>query len=82
MDFSTKVAAVPSMEADCVAVGVYMEGALTPSAQALDSAAQGAVRAAVKSGDVTGRRGSTVMLRDVEGVTAPRVLLVGLGNKD
>ena len=60
MDFSTKVAAAPSIEADCIAVGVYTDGALTPAAQALDSASKGALRAAVKSGDVTGRRGATV----------------------
>ena len=82
MDFSTKVAAASSIEADCIAVGVYTDGALTPAAQALDSASKGALRAAIKSGDVTGRRGATVMLRQVAGVTAPRLLLVGLGAKD
>jgi len=79
MDFITKVGAADSVKADCVAVGVYADGELTAAARHIDAASKGAVRAAIKSGDVTGLRGSTTLLRDLEGVTASRVLLVGLG---
>jgi leucyl aminopeptidase len=79
MDFITKVGAADSVKADCVAVGVYADGELSVSARRIDAATKGAVRAAVKSGDVTGARGSTTLLRALPGVTAGRVLLVGLG---
>jgi leucyl aminopeptidase len=79
MDFITKVGAADSVKADCVAVGVYADGEMTAAARRIDAASKGAVRAAVKSGDVTGQRGSTTLLRSVPGVTAARVLLVGLG---
>jgi leucyl aminopeptidase len=82
MEFSTKVANAPSIEADCVAVGVFADGALSPAAQTIDGASKGALRAAVKSGDVTGRRGATLLLRGLDGVSAARVLVVGLGARD
>jgi leucyl aminopeptidase len=79
MEFMTSVAAAEAVKADCVAVGVFEDGQLTAQARALDAAASGALRAAVKSGDVAGRRGATALLRGLHGVAAPRVLAVGLG---
>jgi leucyl aminopeptidase len=79
MDFITKVGAADAVKADCVAVGVHADGELTASARRVDAASKGALRAAVKSGDVTGQRGSSTLLRGLPGVAAARVLLVGLG---
>jgi len=81
MEFSTRTAAADSVKADCVAVGVFAEGELSTQARAVDAASKGALRAAVKSGDVSGKRGSVTMLRALPGVAAARVLLVGLGNR-
>jgi leucyl aminopeptidase len=79
MEFITKVGAADALKADCIAVGVYTDGELTAAAKRIDAASKGAVRAAIRSGDATGRRGTTLLLRDLAGVAAPRVLLVGLG---
>ncbi|MFD2271696.1 M17 family peptidase N-terminal domain-containing protein [Undibacterium arcticum] len=53
---------------------------MTASAKALDH--KGAISAAVKSGDINGKPGSTLLLRNLDGVAAERVLLVGLGSED
>jgi len=82
MEFSTKVGRPETLKVDAIIVGVHAEGELTATAKALDAAAGGALKAAVKSGDMTGKRGSQLLLRGLEGVNAPRVLLVGLGGKD
>jgi leucyl aminopeptidase len=82
MDFSTKVAAADAVKADCVAVGIYGDGAMTVAARRIDSASKGAIAAALRSGDATGRRGNAVMLRNLVGVASPRVLLIGLGKSD
>ncbi len=82
MEFSTTTAHAESVKADAVAVGVFADGELTASARALDKAARGAIKAAVKSGDMTGKRGALLALRDLTGVTASRVLLVGLGSRE
>ncbi len=79
MEFSTKVAAVDAVKADCVAVGIYTDGALTAAARRIDTVSGGAVTAVINSGDATGKRGNAVLLRNVAGVTSARVLLVGLG---
>jgi leucyl aminopeptidase len=82
MDFITRVAAPQSAAVDCVAVGIYADGSLTPAAKKIDQASKGAVAAAVKSGDATGKRGQAVLLRALPGVKAARVLLVGLGKEE
>ncbi len=80
MEFSTKVSTPESVKADCVAVGIHADGSLSAAARRIDSASKGALKAAIKSGDATGKRGNAVLLRALPGVAAPRVLLVGLGN--
>ena len=69
-------AAVPT---DCVVVGAYADNTLTPSGSALDDASGGRLTALLQRGDISGKIGKTAMLHDVPGVTAPRVLVVGLG---
>ena len=83
MDFSIKAFntknAIAQHKSSCVAVGVYEDGKLTAAAKALDH--KGALSAAVKSGDITGKPGTT-MLVHLSGSPAKRVLLVGLGAQD
>jgi len=66
-----------SVKSGCIAVGIHEGGVLTPEAKALDAVE--AISRAVASGDITGKTGSTLMLRQLAGVAAERVLLVGLG---
>jgi leucyl aminopeptidase len=82
MEFSISSARAEAVKADAIAVGVFADGELTPSARAIDKAAQGAVKAAVSSGDMSGKRGTLVILRELKGVAAPRVVLVGLGSRE
>jgi leucyl aminopeptidase len=82
MEFSTTTARAETIKADVIAVGVFADGALTPSARAIDKAARGAVKSAVKSGDMTGKRGALITLRNLPGVAAARVVVVGLGSRE
>jgi leucyl aminopeptidase len=82
MEFSTTTAHAETVKADAIAVGVFADGELTASARALDKASRGAVKAAIKSGDMTGKRGTQLALRGLPGVSAARLLLVGLGSRD
>ena len=66
-------------DADCIVLGVYAEGTLTPSATVVDAALGGRLQRLVEHGDISGKIGRHVLLRDVDGVRAARVLLVGLG---
>jgi leucyl aminopeptidase len=66
-------------DADCVVIGAFADKSLPPSAQTIDAASGGRISALLERGDVSGRTGRTAMLPDVPGVSAPRVLVVGLG---
>ncbi len=79
MDFSTKEAHPESLKSDCVAVVVFSDGKLSASAKRIDSAARGRIVRLLKNGDFEPRPGATAMLYDLEGVAAPRVMLVGAG---
>jgi leucyl aminopeptidase len=67
------------IEVDCIVVAVFEDGSLSPAAQALDAASQGALRGWIEAGDVQGKPGKCALLRGLPGVAARRVLAVGAG---
>ncbi len=79
LEFALNANAPAAATVDCVVVGAFGDGSLTPAAQALDAASGGRIAALVKSGDVSGKTGRTALLHDLAGVAAPRVLVIGLG---
>jgi leucyl aminopeptidase len=81
VEFSTKLAAPEKLQGACVVVGVYESRKLSRSAEALDRVARGQLREVLRSGDMEGKAGSTRMLYRVRGVSAERILLVGLGKE-
>ena len=81
MEFSIKTLAPERAKTGCLVLGVYQGGALTRAAQHADRAARGALRSALALGDLTGKPGSTLLLRELPGLAAQRVLLVGLGER-
>jgi leucyl aminopeptidase len=81
VDFSIKDSQPETLKTDCVAVAVFSGGKLSPAAKRIDAAARGQLARLLKKGDFEARPGSTLMLYDVPGVSAPRVLLVGAGKE-
>ncbi|MFN3239537.1 MAG: leucyl aminopeptidase [Pseudomonadales bacterium] len=82
MQFHAKTANPVKNRSQVVVVGLYDDQSLTPSAKLIDQASKGYIKKVAKRGDITGKVGQTLMLHDVAGVNAQRVLLVGLGNAD
>ena len=79
MEFSIKTLSPESAKTGCVVLGIHSSQELTPAAKRVDQAARGALRKAL--GDLSGKAGSTLLLRALPGVAAERVLLVGLGER-
>jgi leucyl aminopeptidase len=77
--FSIKALSPESAKTGCVVVGVHQGGELSAAARRLDQVSKGAVKQALR--DISGRTGSTLLLRALPGVAAERVLLVGVGEK-
>ncbi|MEP7260989.1 MAG: leucyl aminopeptidase [Usitatibacter sp.] len=81
MEFSVKSGSVAGSRTGCLVVGVFEGRKLSESAQQLDSASGKYLTAVLKSGDLEGSLGKTLMLRGVKKVPAERILLVGLGKE-
>jgi leucyl aminopeptidase len=64
---------------DCLVVGTYQGGELTPSAAAIDHLSGGMIKRLLARGDLEARAGQSLLLPSLSGVAAERVLLVGLG---
>lgn len=81
VDFSIKTLdtknSATAIKTSCIVVGVFENKKLSTVAEQLNK--KGAIDAAIKSGDISGKVGSSLVLRQVNGVTAERVLLIGLG---
>jgi leucyl aminopeptidase len=81
VDFSIKTLDTKStpntIKTSCIVVGVFENKKLSPAAVQINS--KGAIDAAFKSGDITGKIGSSLVLRNLSEIAADRVLLVGLG---
>ena len=80
LQFSLNQTAPATAAVDCVIVGAFADGSLSASAAAIDSASGGRLKALVERGDIEGKTGKTALLHDLPGVTAPRVLVIGLGD--
>src|SRR5690606_22954397 len=79
LEFTLNRAAPADAATDCIVVGAYSDGSLTPAAQALDG--EGRLAALAGRGDISGATGRSLLVHDVPGIGAPRVLVIGLGDK-
>ncbi len=81
MKFSIKKGNLEKQRSACVVVGIFEPRKLTEPAEALDTIANGYINGILRSGDMEGKAGSTLMLHNVPGTPCERVLLVGLGKE-
>ena len=79
LQFSLGTTAPESVDSACIVVGVYEHGVLSGAAERVDHATDGLIRRQLESGDITGKAGSTSALFAPSGISARRVLVVGLG---
>lgn len=83
MDFSIKSAdkrnSLGSIKTDCIVIGIHENGKPADEAIALDTS--GAITQALASGDISGKAGSALLIGSPAGITAKRLLLLGLGKK-
>ena len=84
MEFSIKelnnkkpLAQIPT---DCLVIGVFEEEKLSNAARALQI--DKTLKTILASGDISGKAGSILLLRDVAACSAKRIVLLGLGKLD
>ncbi len=81
MEFSIKSGDLTQTKTACILVGLYESRKLDDAGNKLDKATGGLLSKAAKSGDITGKVGSTLLLHVEKSVAAQRILLVGLGTE-
>jgi leucyl aminopeptidase len=72
---------IAALDVDCLVVGVFEDGELSEEARAVDSASGGRLKKLLDRGDFPGKPAETLLLADMPGISATRVLLTGLGPK-
>jgi len=82
VEFTIKAGAPEKLKSDCVVAGVYAGGDPSAAARSLDKASDGAIGALLARGELDDKAGATLMLHNLPGIAAPRVLLVSLGKAD
>jgi len=81
MRFETWSKGIATLDVDCLVIGVFEEAELSEEAAAVDSACGGRLKTLLDRGDFTGKPAETLLLTDLPGIAATRVLLTGLGAK-
>ncbi len=81
MDISIKSALPEQQKSACVVLGVFERRKLSSSAEKMDKACNGQLTKILKSGDMDGKAGQSLMLHHVDGSACERILLVGCGRE-
>jgi leucyl aminopeptidase len=81
MEFTIKSGSPEKQRSACVVVGVFDNRKLSLSAELIDRASNGYVSEIIRRGDMEGKLGATLLLHNVRGTLADRVLLIGLGKE-
>lgn len=82
MEITVKSGAPEKQRTACLVCAVFEDGKLPTATAAIDQAADGAISNILKHGDLNGESGQSLMLYDVAGISASRVLLLGAGKQD
>src|SRR5258708_11116664 len=81
MEFGVWTKGLATLAVDCLVLGVFEEAELSGEARSVDAATAGRLKQLLARGDFAGRAGDTLLLGDLPGIRASRVLLTGLGAK-
>ncbi len=81
MDFSIDSVAPEKQKTPCAVVPVFESRRLPPEAEQLDRSTRGYITQILKTGDIEGKSGQTLLLHHVPHTRCERVLLVGCGRE-
>ncbi len=81
MEFSIKSGNPEKQRTACVIIGITEPRRLTPSARAIDAVTKKFIANLIRRGDITGKIGQSLLLHNLPGVVADRVLLIGCGRE-
>ncbi len=81
MEITLKTASAEKIRTGVVVVGAFADGPLPPAARAIDQAAKKRLSTLLRRGELGPKAGATLLLHNLPGVAAERVLVVSLGGR-
>ncbi len=81
MQISVAITPAKKQANNCAVVAVFNETQPKDSAMLLDNDSDGCIKRAIKTGDITGKPGQTLLLHTSDACQWSRILLVGMGDK-
>ena len=81
MQFEVWAKGLAALSVDCIVLGVFEDGEMPEVTAGIDSDSGGLLKKLLGRGDFSGRLGETLLLPEISGLKASRVLLTGLGAK-
>lgn len=81
MEFLIKSGNPEKQRTACLIVGIFEPRRLTPAAKAIDNISKKFLSNLIRRGDIEGKSGQSLLLHNVPGLLADRVLLIGCGKE-
>jgi len=81
MDFNIKSGNPEKQRTACVIVGIFESRRLSSAAKAVDAVSKKYLSNLIRRGDMDGSKGQSLLLHNVPGMIADRVLLIGCGKE-
>ena len=81
MDFNLKTGSPEKRPSACLIIAVSQPRKLSASGQAIDKASDGFLTKIISKGDMDGKVGQSLLLHNVSGTLAERILLIGIGKE-
>lgn len=81
MEYFVKSGNPEKQRVSCVIVGIFDRRSPTEAAEIIDQVSDGVIGSVMRRGDMDGKPGQTLVLHNVHGTFADRVMLVGLGRE-
>jgi leucyl aminopeptidase len=81
MEFLIKSGNPEKQRTACLIVGIFEPRRLTPAAKAIDNISKKFLSNLIRRGDIEGKTGQSLLLHNVPGLLADRVLLIGCGKE-
>jgi len=81
MEFGSKIATPEKVKTACIITPVFESGRLSASTKQLNNSAKSYLSKIIKKGDIKGKVGETLLIHNVPGIEAERVLLTGCGKE-
>lgn len=81
MDFNIKSGNPEKQRTACVIVAVFESRRLSPAARAIDTVSKKYLSNLIRRGDMDGKKGHYLLLHNIPGMIADRVLLIGCGKE-